>query len=150
MAGKSCALRASAHHSGLRSAADRGSSAAGGVRSAAFGCGPADPCFIPARYDNRYLRRRTPVSALSWTAGSLRRPRRTCFQQHLHRDASILVAKDASRTFSRSLPIQLSLAHALIGSFGFLAAMSTRQSQQVHTMPFSAPIPAQGGRSSAG
>ena len=91
-----------------------------------------------------------PVSAFSWTAGSLCRPRRTCFQQHLPRDASILVPSDASRTCRRFLPIQLSLAQALMGSFGFLAAMSTRQSQQVHTMPFSSPIPAQRGRSSAG
>ena len=84
-----------------------------------------------------------PVSAFSWTAGSLCRPRRTCFQQHLPRDASILVARDASRTCRRSLPIQLSLAQALVGRFGLLVAMSTRQSQQV-------PILAQRGCWSAG
>ena len=53
-----------------------------------------------------------PVSAFSSTAASLCRPKRTCFQQHVPRDASILVADVASRTCTRSLPIQLSLAQA--------------------------------------
>ena len=65
-----------------------------------------------------------PASPVSCAAGSPRRPRRTCFMHTRPRDASILVAFEASRTWGLSLPIQLSLAQAFSGMQGFLAAMS--------------------------
>ena len=91
-----------------------------------------------------------PVRARSCRAGSPCLPSRTCFMQQRPRELSILVASEASRTCFRSLPIQLSFAHELIGSFGFLAPMSTRQSQHTQTTASGSPTPAHGGRVSAG
>ena len=82
------------------------------------------------------------MRAFSCVAESPRRPSRTCFQQHLPKEARIFVPWDASRTCVRSRPIQLSFAQALRGIFGFFAAMSTKQSQQVKTRPCSSPMPA--------
>eukprot|EP00974_Lingulodinium_polyedra_P012309 1187270-Lingulodinium_polyedra.AAC.1 len=61
-----------------------------------------------------------PTMPFCWTSGAPL-PRRTCFQQHRPRDASILVAFEAPRTCTRSRPIQLSLTRASSGIFGFLA-----------------------------
>ena len=90
------------------------------------------------------------VKPVSCTAGSSRRPKRTCFQQHLPKAASPFVAVDASLTCARSLPIQLSFAQALTGILGFFAMISMRQSQQLHTWLFASPTPAQRGLLSAG
>ena len=90
------------------------------------------------------------VKPVSCTPGSSRRPNRTCFQQHLPKDASTFVAVEASLTCARSLPSQLSFAQAFTGIWGVLATMSIRQSQQLHTWQFSSPMPAQRGLSSAG
>ena len=79
------------------------------------------------------------VNPVSCTAGSSRRPKRTCFQQHLPKAASALVAVDAFLTFTRSLPSQLSLAQAFTGILGFFATTSMRQSQQLQTCQFSSP-----------
>ena len=53
------------------------------------------------------------VNPVSCTAGSSRRPKRTCFQQHLPKAASALVAVDAFLTFTRSLLPRVSEMHSL-------------------------------------
>ena len=88
-----------------------------------------------------------PTRAVSWTAGSFCLPRRICCQQHRPSEASILVARDAVRAQSRSLPIQLSLAQAKTGIFGFAAPRSDTQSQNAHVKPRGSPTRAQDGLS---
>ena len=91
-----------------------------------------------------------PTKAFSCTAASPIRPRRTCFQQQRPKDASIFVALEARRTCRRSRPTQLSLTQAFTGNFGFFAARSAMQPQQANTKHAASPMPAQGGRGSAG
>ena len=74
-------------------------------------------------------------------------PKRTCFMQHLPKDANIFVASEASRRHGLKRPPQLSLVKPLRGSFGFWAQMSATQSQHIQTRAPGSPMPAHCGLS---